>query len=77
MQHLGYERYGVEGGDLGAYVAPQVATIAPDRVAGVYVIAGLGFPTEADVPEMTALLEGMTFSQPSRGIPIFRPCPGR
>ena len=53
MQHLGYERYGVEGGDLGAYVAPQVATIAPDRVAGVYVIAGLGFPTEADVPEMT------------------------
>jgi pimeloyl-ACP methyl ester carboxylesterase len=53
MEHLGYDRYGVEGGDLGAYVAPQVATVAPDRVVGVYVIAGLGFPTESDVPEMT------------------------
>jgi pimeloyl-ACP methyl ester carboxylesterase len=53
MRELGYERYGTLGGDLGAYVAPQVAKVAPDRVAGVYVIAGLGFPTEADVPEMT------------------------
>ena len=52
MEHLGYDRYGVQGGDLGAYVAPQVAVAAPGRVVGVYVIAGLGFPTEADVPEM-------------------------
>jgi pimeloyl-ACP methyl ester carboxylesterase len=53
MDRLGHQRYGVQGGDLGAYVAPQVATIAPDHVVGVYVIGGLGFPTEADVPEMT------------------------
>ena len=53
MRQLGYERYGVQGGDLGAYIAPEVAIAAGDRVAGVYVIAGLGFPTEADVPEMT------------------------
>ncbi|UNO41380.1 epoxide hydrolase [Streptomyces sp. MST-110588] len=50
MRRLGYERYGVQGGDFGAYVAPEVARAAPDRVSGVYVIAGLGFPTQADVP---------------------------
>ena len=54
MRRLGYDRYGTQGGDLGAYVAPEVARVAPERVAGVYVIAGLGFPTEADLPEMTA-----------------------
>jgi epoxide hydrolase len=53
MRRLGYDRYGTQGGDLGAYVAPEVAKAAPEHVAGVYVIAGLGFPTEADVPEMT------------------------
>jgi pimeloyl-ACP methyl ester carboxylesterase len=53
MHRLGYDRYGTEGGDLGAYVAPEVAGTAPDRVVGVYVISGLGFPAEADVPGMT------------------------
>ncbi|MEE1938656.1 epoxide hydrolase [Streptomyces sp. TRM 70361] len=53
MDRLGYDRYGVQGGDLGAYIAPEVATAAPGHVAGVYVIGGLGFPTEEDVPEMT------------------------
>jgi pimeloyl-ACP methyl ester carboxylesterase len=52
MRRLGYGRYGVQGGDLGAYIAPEVALADPDRVAGVYVISGLGFPTEADVPEL-------------------------
>jgi pimeloyl-ACP methyl ester carboxylesterase len=53
MRRLGYERYGTQGGDLGAYVAPEVARAAPEQVAGVYVISGLGFPSEDDVPEMT------------------------
>ncbi|MEU1731309.1 epoxide hydrolase [Streptosporangium sp. NPDC020145] len=53
MRHLGYERYGAQGGDFGAYVAPEVARAAPGHVAGVYVLAGLGFPTEKDLPEMT------------------------
>ncbi len=53
MNRLGYDRYGTQGGDLGAYVAPEIAKVAPDRVAGVYVISGLGFPTEDDVPTMT------------------------
>jgi len=53
MRRLGYGRYGTEGGDLGAYVAPEVARIAPDHVVGVYVISGLGFPAQDDIPEMT------------------------
>ncbi len=53
MRRLGYDRYGAQGGDFGAYVAPELAKAAPDRVAGVYVISGLGFPAEDDVPEMT------------------------
>lgn len=53
MRRLGYDRYGTQGGDLGAYVAPQVATVAPGDVVGVYVISGLGFPTPDDVPAMT------------------------
>jgi pimeloyl-ACP methyl ester carboxylesterase len=54
MRRLGYERYGTEGGDLGAYVAPAVAVAAPEHVVGVYVISGLGFPTHDDLPDMTA-----------------------
>jgi epoxide hydrolase len=53
MRRLGYDRYGTQGGDLGAYVAPEVARVAPDQVVGVYVISGLGFPTEDDLPTMT------------------------
>ncbi|MFG2192078.1 epoxide hydrolase family protein [Streptomyces sp. NPDC048639] len=53
MSRLGYERFGTQGGDLGAYVAPEVARLFPDRVIGVHVNGGLGFPTEADVPDMS------------------------
>ncbi|MGY0061483.1 epoxide hydrolase family protein [Streptomyces sp. LZ34] len=53
MHRLGYDRYGTQGGDLGAYIAPEMAKAAPEHVVGVYVIAGLGFPTEADLPELT------------------------
>lgn len=53
MARLGYERYGAQGGDFGAYVAPQVAAADPEHVVGVYVVSGLGFPTEKDVPDMT------------------------
>ncbi|MEU8898477.1 epoxide hydrolase [Nocardia sp. NPDC048505] len=53
MDRLGYERYGVQGGDLGAYVAPEMAIAAPDRVVGVHLDGGIGLPTAADVPTMT------------------------
>jgi pimeloyl-ACP methyl ester carboxylesterase len=37
MRRLGYERYGTQGGDIGAAVSPEVGRVAPDRVVGVHV----------------------------------------
>ena len=44
MRRLGYDRYGAQGGDLGAWVAPDLGRVAPTRVAGVHVNAAtVGF----------------------------------
>ncbi|MEV0683043.1 epoxide hydrolase [Nocardia sp. NPDC050378] len=53
MDRLGYQRYGTQGGDLGAYIAPEVALAAPEHVIGVHLDGGIGIPTEADVPAMS------------------------
>jgi pimeloyl-ACP methyl ester carboxylesterase len=46
MSRLGYARYGTQGGDIGAAVAPEVARVAPNRVVGVHTNGGPGgFPT--------------------------------
>jgi pimeloyl-ACP methyl ester carboxylesterase len=37
MNRLGYERFGVQGGDIGAAVSPEVARVAPEKVVGVHV----------------------------------------
>ncbi|WP_258069979.1 epoxide hydrolase family protein [Arthrobacter sp. SX1312] len=37
MTRLGYERFGVQGGDYGAGLAPEIARVVPDRVIGVHV----------------------------------------
>ncbi|SDM65548.1 epoxide hydrolase family protein [Allokutzneria albata] len=42
MRRLGYERFGVQGGDIGAAVSPEVGRVAPDRVVGVHVNGGPG-----------------------------------
>lgn len=36
MTRLGYDRFGVQGGDAGGAVSPLVAQAAPDRVVGVH-----------------------------------------
>ncbi|MEV3912087.1 epoxide hydrolase family protein [Streptomyces canus] len=44
MRRLGYERYGAQGGDLGALISPALARVAPESVAGVHVnAASVGF----------------------------------
>jgi pimeloyl-ACP methyl ester carboxylesterase len=44
MDRLGYERYGAQGGDMGAMIAPDLARHAPERVVGVHVnAASVGF----------------------------------
>src|SRR5260370_1683962 len=45
MARLGYDRYGVQGGDVGALIAPLIGGLAPDRVIGVHVNALVTFPT--------------------------------
>src|SRR5688572_20431231 len=44
MSRLGYQRFGVQGGDAGAVIAPAIARAAPERVIGVHVNAAtMGF----------------------------------
>ena len=44
MARLGYERYGAQGGDWGAFVSPELGRIDPDHVVGVHLNAAtLGF----------------------------------
>ena len=42
MQALGYERYGVHGGDIGAGVAEQLCIQAGERVIGSLVVTDPG-----------------------------------
>ncbi|MFF1821660.1 epoxide hydrolase family protein [Kribbella sp. NPDC058245] len=42
MNRLGYEKYGVQGGDIGGSVSPGVARAARDRVVGVHTNGGPG-----------------------------------
>ena len=55
MGRLGYDRYGVQGGDWGASVVPEMARLVPDAVVGVHVNALVTFPSEdpADVDGLT------------------------
>ena len=56
MDRLGYQRYGVQGGDVGAFIGPLIGRAAPDRVIGVHVNALVTFPT-GDPADMAALTE--------------------
>ena len=56
MDRLGHDRYGVQGGDIGAFVAPVVGRLAPERVVGVHVNALVTFPS-GDPAELADLTE--------------------
>lgn len=49
MGRIGYDRYGAQGGDFGAYVAPELARIDAGHLVGVHINSGLGFPSEEDI----------------------------
>jgi epoxide hydrolase len=52
MAGLGYDRYGAQGGDFGAFVSPELGRAAPDRVVGVHVNAATyGFIPFGEVGE--------------------------
>jgi epoxide hydrolase len=60
MRRLGYERFGAQGGDVGAVVSPDLGRVDPDHVVGVHVNAAtvgfMPFPPlqEAELAELTA-----------------------
>ena len=52
MRRLGYERYGAQGGDFGAFISAALGTAAPDQVVGVHLNAATyGFIPWGDVPD--------------------------
>jgi epoxide hydrolase len=61
MARLRYDRYGVQGGDAGAFVAPLMAHLDPEHAIGVHVNAFVTFPS-GDPAEM----EGLTTSEQER-----------
>jgi epoxide hydrolase len=56
MARLGYDRHGVQGGDIGAFIASQLGRLAPGQVVGVHVNALVTFPS-GDPGDMAALTE--------------------
>ncbi|MEV0053084.1 epoxide hydrolase family protein [Saccharopolyspora shandongensis] len=56
MARLGYDGYGVQGYDAGAWVGPAMGKQDPDHVIGVHVNALLAFPAGID-GEMDGLTE--------------------
>jgi pimeloyl-ACP methyl ester carboxylesterase len=61
MRRLGYQRYGVQGGDVGAFLAPEMGRIDPARMLGVHV------NSMVQIPSMPQLLLGLlTFSRADR-----------
>ena len=52
MRRLGYERYGAQGGDFGAFVAPDLGRVDEEHLVGVHVNAAtMGFVPFGDIPE--------------------------
>ncbi|WP_406229517.1 epoxide hydrolase family protein [Nocardia sp. NBC_01009] len=56
MARLGYDRYGVQGGDHGAFIGPQLGRIDTEHVLGVHANALVTFPT-GDPADMAALTD--------------------
>jgi epoxide hydrolase len=55
MDRLGYGRFAVQGGDIGAAVSPEVARVAPERVLGVHVNGALNFVAHVDDDTLAAM----------------------
>lgn len=44
MDRLGYAKFGLQGGDAGAIIGPEIGRIAPDKVLGIHINAAtMGF----------------------------------
>jgi epoxide hydrolase len=61
MSRLGYERWGVTGGDAGALVGRELGILAPDGLIGVHLLQIFAFPS-GDPAEMAKLSDADTES---------------
>jgi len=62
MQQLGYERYGVQGGDWGSAISSWNAVLAPKQVLGLHLnLVFAGFPKNKDNP-----MDGVTEAEQQR-----------
>ncbi|GAA3794087.1 epoxide hydrolase [Sphaerisporangium flaviroseum] len=57
MSRLGYDRYGVQGGGGGAWIAAEMSRQAPDRVIGIHLNGLITFPSD-DPADFAGLTEG-------------------
>ena len=55
MRRLGYERYGIQGGDEGAFIAPDMGRIDSAHIIGIHVNALV------TIPSMVQILAGLVF----------------
>jgi pimeloyl-ACP methyl ester carboxylesterase len=61
MGRLGYPRYGAQGGDVGAFIAPEMGRLDPAHMLGVHV------NSLVQIPSMAQILVGLlTFSRADR-----------
>ena len=52
MTRLGYDKFAVQGGDVGAILGPEMGRLAPDRFLGIHINAAtMGFIPMGPVPE--------------------------
>jgi pimeloyl-ACP methyl ester carboxylesterase len=56
MARLDYDRYGVQGGDIGAFIGPAIGRVDAEHVIGIHANALVTFPT-GDPADMAALTE--------------------
>lgn len=71
MARLGYERYGVQGGDWGSLIATQTALVDPAHVCGVHLNMVVALPppgqTEFTPAEQEALAAAAKFQREETG----------
>lgn len=61
MHRLGYDRYGVQGGDAGAAIAPDMGRIDPRHIVGIHTNA------HVEIPSVPQILVGLArFSKAER-----------
>ncbi|MEP6565531.1 MAG: epoxide hydrolase, partial [Mesorhizobium sp.] len=66
MARLDYQRYGVQGGDWGAFIAPEMGRIDPTHIAGVHVNSLVQIPT------MMQIMAGLAFMSKAERIRLAR-----